>query len=680
MLFISCLLPITIGQASAFQCRTRYNKRIHYYLLMMFLKASPFVFGMMFLMIFVQVAPAEQPASALRYCLEKDSIPDHGDRNRKNSLAWQISNTKAPSGSKVEIILPGPRHYSFTTSFTIPKNISLMIEQGALLDLDDHVTVIINGSIFAGSYRIFSGKGKIAGHINDTVIKPKWWGNDGYALEQALGVKGKIDLGRDTFTIQKDVEIQSDTYLTGSAGAMIVSLLSGNPHNYYGILKTSDKTEIKNVTIKGIKFKNTKAIGLYALAINQGGGNAVKFINCEAEGCGLMFGINVKNVEISNCYCYSSTLDGENLFDDHHHGICITGNIQNCIIKNNRIYGRRCHGISLVSQDIYSEPTKNPEREMLGKHILVEGNTVIPGSPGRTAGGIWFSSVQDCKVIKNRVEDYGDVGIDFEGSRDCVADSNLLKNNNKNLAVYGNCRNITFSHNTVRMTKEGKDFSAAFFNTYSNGYPGITDLRNSDIFVFGNIFTVATQANPKGWTGGIIAGTAKKIVFKNNTFTNCHFESHFCCDLETIEISDNYFLNDLDGEKNIPVFLAVAELNKKTKQAAKNYIITNNIFALNNDSNIPCVIQIATNAVIHGIPTLPYCDLNIIIENNNIRRSTPSKPAIIINDNYQTGYYREMKVSCTVKNNISNGEFKFEIPHGARQKKFDLMVENNKTM
>ncbi len=547
------------------------------------------------------------------------ALSDQGDKSKEGSLAWHITTSLKDKGKPIQIFLSGSGIYEIKTDLTVPENVTLTIQAGATIH---------------------------------------------------LGPKA-------TLTINRDLEIKSDTHIYGDPGARIISTVSGNPHDYYGILKTSKTEPVKNIRIEGIKFSNTEAIGLYALAVNQGGGENIQVTDCECEGCGIIFAMNVKRITLNDNTCHSSTLDKKKLFDDHHDGIYLGGVVEDCIIKNNRVLGRRCHGIAVVSEDIYGEPTKNPEREMKGKRILVEGNTVSPGTIGG-AGGIWFSCVQDCRVVNNHVEKYGDVGIDFEGCRNCIANSNILINNNKNMALYGNCKNITFSNNTVYMTREGDEGgnqSCAFMNTYSNGYSGHTDLRNTDIFVIGNTFSTNTKNPPKGWTGGIVAGTAKRIYFKDNVFINCHFESHFCHDLETIEIANNSFFTDGQAA-NIPLFLAVAENDPKQKQPTKHWIIRGNRFRSINDAKVSSIIQIATQAVIHGKPTLPFCDLNVVIENNIIERQTTTLPGIVFEDNYRSGHRKDMAVRCVVRNNVTNAKVVFNIPEEQRPT-VKMVVGNN---
>ena len=598
------------------------------------------------------------------------AVTDHADASVERSLASLIRKTLSPSPIEAEFVLDHPGAYAVSSDLTLPENVTLRVPRGALINIAETATLTISGAVEAGPYRIFTGPGRVAGSPTGDFVRPQWWGTDRAALQAAVRFKN-VYLGAGTFTIDGDVEIPSDTHISGEPGCRIVSTLTGNPHNYYGMLRTSTTEPVKDVTIDGVTFSNTDAVGLYGFAVNGGGGENITFTNCRAEGCGLIFGINVRKILIANNICESSTLDKLDIFDDHHDGIYLGAVVEDCIIKNNRILGRRCHGIAVVSEAVFPPTSLDPTREMKGKRIFVQGNTVASGGQPKTAGGIWFSAVQDCRVVANHVEEYGDVGIDFEGSRNCVADSNVLVNNNKNLAMYGNCKNITFSNNTVYMTRvyvteKSELTSCAFMNSYSNGYPTITDLRNSDIFVTGNLFSVNTPDPATGWMGGIVAGTARRIYFRDNVFVNCRFASHFCHDLETIEVVNNTFFNDRTAGAGVPLFLAVAENDPEERQPTKNFIIRGNRFRIVDDANVPAVIQIATHAVIHDVPTRPFCDLNVVIENNLIQRDEIALPSVLFLDNYRDGHRPDMMVRCIVRNNTTDGAIKFDIPDAQR--------------
>jgi len=81
--------------------------------------------------------------------------------------------------------------YTFSTSESIPSNIEMVFEKGAILAIDGGVTVTINGSINAGLYQIFSGAGDARGGAIAATDKiyPQWWGavgDDSTACTTAL--------------------------------------------------------------------------------------------------------------------------------------------------------------------------------------------------------------------------------------------------------------------------------------------------------------------------------------------------------------------------------------------------------------------------------------------------------------------------------------------------------------
>jgi len=607
-------------------------------------------------------------------CVRHGPGLDHSSSDQVGSLAWHIARAASQRELGSRVVLATPGRYDLKSSLTIPEHVTLHVCRGAMLRLMPQATLTMNGSILAGPWRIFEGKGAVNGDPQVDYVRPQWWGKDQSALVAALKFR-RVYLGRDTFTVGSAVPIGSNTYLFGEPGSQIVSTVSGNPHTYFGLLTSPRDRRAENIRVEGIKFKNTEAIGLYALFIAAGGATNVTFTNCEAEGCCLVFAANAKNITISDNRCHSSTLGKKKLFDDHHDGIYLAGATENCIIKNNRILDRRCHGIAVVAESVFPPTSADPTREMLAKRILVDGNTVVSGTTERTAGGIWFSCVQDCRVVNNHVEGYGDVGIDFEGSRACVADSNVLVNNARNLALFGNCRDIIFSNNLIRMTRDGQGM-AGFLNSYSNGYKDIVDLRNSDILVVGNTFTTeVNKYNEQHGTGNIIAGTARRICFKDNAFVNCRIVSHYCDDLQTIEITGNSFYNDFKNAGFEAIRLAASERGKTLKQPAKSFIITGNTFRCVGDSVTRAPIIISTVGVLKE--AAPYCDLSLVFENNVVQRQTTSKPSVLVDDNYQRRHHLEMRLNCIIRNNVTNSPIALQIPKGGRRKKVDLTVEGN---
>jgi len=600
-------------------------------------------------------------------------IVNHADSVREGSLAWHVARSLEPAAAETHIVLPGAHTYKISGELAIPENVTLAVRRGAVLAIEEGGTLTIDGMIDAGPWRIFAGKGEVAGAPKGDYVRPQWWGTDGAALEAAFRF-GNVYLGAGKFVIEDTIEIGSDTHVRGEPGCEIRSLMKGNPHTYFGMLQARGKAPVRNVSIRGVKFVNTTAVGMYALGIYGAGGESIRFTDCRSVGCGIFFGINVKKVTVRGNVCHSSTLETVGAFDDHHDGIYLGGVAEDVIITNNRVLDWRCHGIAVVSEAVFPPTSNDPTDEMKGKRILISGNTVIAPAERKTAGGIWTSRVQDCRIIGNHIESYDDVGIDFEGSRNCVADGNVLVNNIRNLAMFGNCRNITFSNNTVHITRSDRAMTV-FLNTYSNGYKDIVDRQNTDIFVVGNVFHNDSETFDKTHgMGNIIPGTARRIYFRNNVFINCRFSAHYCDDLESIEIEGNTFFNDYTKCGYAVLHLAVSERDKTERTPARNFIIRGNRFTSINDETIESIVSVNT---VGGLPdTAPFCDLNVVIEDNIIERDTTAKAAIALADGYDHTHHESMKVTAVVRGNITNSPIDVEALRKSK-KTVKLVVEDN---
>ena len=102
-----------------------------------------------------------------------------GDPNYGTTIQDAIS---AIGSTNVLLHLPAGTH-NITANLTIPANVSLQLERGALLSVATARTLTINGSLRAGLYQIFSlaGTGKVVfGRPHRTEeINPIWWGAKG---------------------------------------------------------------------------------------------------------------------------------------------------------------------------------------------------------------------------------------------------------------------------------------------------------------------------------------------------------------------------------------------------------------------------------------------------------------------------------------------------------------------
>ena len=642
------------------------------------------------------VLTAAELVAGANYLSTDTDITDHADAPDSGSLAWWAAKAVKSPATEMEVVVLGPHTYTIGSDLRIPPNLTLRVRRGAILNVKDGATLTVNGGIEAGPWRVFAKTGSVDGDMKVDFVRPQWWGTDTAALQAAVRFK-RVHLGRGKFVIDSRILIGSDTHITGEPGCEILSTRQGlNLHEgcftNLPMGKGSDyPPPVKNITIDGVKFNNTTATGIFGLALFTNKGRThenIKFINCEVVGGGFLNVNNVKNILVKDNYAHSSTLALKEFAEiagdfpkyDNHNGVYLGGGVvEDAIVSNNRILGSRCHGIAVVCEHVYKRTyeDRDPGQDFPGKRILIQGNEVSATPNEFCAGGIFVGYVQDVRIIGNHVQGYNDVGIDFEGSRNCIADSNILIDNGKSLALYGNNKNITLSNNIVQITKDNDN--PFFMNMYSNSGndPPITDLRQTDIFVTGNTFYGRMKSCKKSWTGAIVPGTARRLYIRNNNFINARFQAQFCDDLETIEVTGNSFYNELPDTGAV-VYLAVSERNKKTKQPTKNFIISGNHFRSVNDAGTSSIIAVDSTGGTEGVA--PHCDLNVVITDNIIdRETTEGNNAIQFRHNYDWGYADSMRINCIIKNNVTNSDIGIRIPE-KRRKAVNLVVEGNTKM
>jgi hypothetical protein len=112
---------------------------------------------------------------------------DYG--NPGDMAAIQAALTRAGSASATLYIPPAT--WNIAHNLTIPANITLELERGALLAIARGKTVSIKGGLDAGLYQIFSGPGAVTLSGNVKEAYPQWWGakGDGVADDTAAILK-----------------------------------------------------------------------------------------------------------------------------------------------------------------------------------------------------------------------------------------------------------------------------------------------------------------------------------------------------------------------------------------------------------------------------------------------------------------------------------------------------------
>ena len=463
------------------------------------------------------------------------------------------------------------------------------------------------------------------------------------SIIELLAADGKaIYFPAGTYKVATEVTLPSNTILYAHRDATIVSTIPTIVSNYQPIFKTSAARS--NIAIVGLKFQtaNTEQAVLSTLfSIDN-----LRLIDNECQGCGLIRLFDGgRNVWIDNNYIHSSTTSG--VFNDYARAIKVSSvwagtSSYNIHITNNTIYGNWTHGIEVYGGVITDQQDPTVAKKISGVTV---SNNIVRATAGNTttAGAIWFSQVADVTVTGNTCESYWDVGIDFEACTNAVAYGNTLRNNNKNLALYGNNLNVRFTGNVCTNTVVGL---TQVWNTYANTYS--VDTRNRDIVFSSNTFaSVATSA-----TGAeqIILGTAGRITFTGNKLYNCWIVGTYDSLQEAVITDNDMFFDYFSSGTNLQFQINIAQVIKSTDPfygvAGGLYCtIQRNRIRMNNVNSGVYPIRWRMNDVTTG--TISY-NYTIIISDNEISQNAPVTAQSIsvefVTTSVLTGYYQSVQI------------------------------------
>lgn len=147
-------------------------------------------------------------------------IGDHGDPLEPGSLARAVEQADE---RPTLIELPGDHAYALDTSLTIPPNVGLRFQPGAVIELSPSATLTMYGEIFAGGQRIFSGEGLVRGNLANAPALPQWWGakadgasDDTEALNKAAAFK-RVYLPLGTYLVRSPVNLGNARSISGEA-------------------------------------------------------------------------------------------------------------------------------------------------------------------------------------------------------------------------------------------------------------------------------------------------------------------------------------------------------------------------------------------------------------------------------------------------------------------------------
>jgi hypothetical protein len=137
-----------------------------------------------------------------------------GDGTFDNAPVLNIILSSIGTDDDDELFIPKGT-YRISSNIIIPQNVNVTFAKGAMLSIDNGITVTINSEITAGLFQIFGGEGTVAGVLENKEVYPQWWGAKG---------NGTHD---DTAAIQEAV--------TAGAGSTVVF---SKPSDHYFVTNT----------------------------------------------------------------------------------------------------------------------------------------------------------------------------------------------------------------------------------------------------------------------------------------------------------------------------------------------------------------------------------------------------------------------------------------------------------
>lgn len=356
----------------------------------------------------------------------------------------------------------------------------------------------------------------------------------------------------------KPVKLNSNTIIIGGENSKII--VNGTAaFNCSGAVDSSSGSPVvqfkENIRIQGVKFKNLSTSTCpYAIGFNSV--NNIKITDCKTENMGL-FGLWTALTITSSLTQDANALSGitENNLSKNFiiknnivkgtNGVNDASGIAVAYCKNGIINDNICdtlkNGIQYWSGDSNSYNAYfNNDTPLWVKNVSISGNKIS----NITEGGIWGSRGQNIQIIGNKLEAIGDVGVDFEGSKDCIADTNLIKNaNNGALSVFFGSTNIKFNNNTCIVDDSISKYWLNYIQNYANKTYMSVEYTNNKYLLN------TTDPSKIGYVnigvGEDDRNSNSLIIFKDNTLRNCVITSSYVNNcVKQIVTGNNIILKD----------------------------------------------------------------------------------------------------------------------------------------
>lgn len=344
------------------------------------------------------------------------SITDYGNAAQGGSLAWVLAQV---GSAQTTVSLPGPKTYTITTNVTVPANVSLRLQRGAVFAGAGDLT--INGPLEADLTTHFSGSGALV-LASVPEVYPEWWGavagdatDDATAINAAQGT-GRTVRGDDgtyvlSAAVVMDVAGQS---LTGVPGKTVFDA-SGSTND--GVRITAD-----NVTVEGVTVNGAVRYGIYS--INAASPRIKDCTVTDSGNIGIFWEMAsasaaIEGPEISGCTVDRTSL-GSTITEG---GIKVHGDTGNYQALRARIHDNKV----FMPSDAADDAANCIESFGDSDWAVISDNITVGGSMG-----ISLAQADHNSVTGNTIYNPNDWGIEIAGSDHTAAIGNTIDGN-------GNC-------------------------------------------------------------------------------------------------------------------------------------------------------------------------------------------------------------------------------------------------
>ena len=239
-----------------------------------------------------------------------------------NASSYGTSGTQAAiqaaidylNGSNGTIYLT-PDTWIITSNLEIPDNVNLYIEFGALVHINDNITLTVSGPISAGPYRLFTwtNLGEVVLENGQTVYA-EWWGAKGDGTTQDTNA---FNAAMDALTGGGTIRLLNKTYIVDTLTKWYYGIRMIGESMYSSILKSYSGNTVIELTNLGL---TAFEMGNFCIQGNGGSGHGIyvhdnswapsdyyihdmRILNCGGKGYYALEGFTQKlrNIFIDNC-------------------------------------------------------------------------------------------------------------------------------------------------------------------------------------------------------------------------------------------------------------------------------------------------------------------------------------------------------------------------------------------